>query len=127
MHSAGVLFSDNAKYKRSELHLVKPEIKNTNRKHKNKKERKSKKMNTNFENQIMELLDQAALEKVKECHSLPVDQIKQFIFGLIPAGQFRLRKWNNIKSMTDEEIIVIVFENYRDRVSQNQLDVMLNQ
>ena len=84
-------------------------------------------MNTHFENQILELLDQAALEKVKECHSLPVDQIRQFIFGLIPAGQFRLRKWNDIKNMTDEEIIVIVFENYRDRVSQNQLDVMPNQ
>ena len=84
-------------------------------------------MNTNFENQIMELLDQAALEKVKECHSMPVDHIRQFIFGLIPAGQLRLRKWNSIKNMTDEEMIVIVFENYRDRVSQNQLDMMLNQ
>ena len=77
--------------------------------------------------QLWLLLDQAALEKVKECHSLPVDQIKQFIFGLIPAGQFRLRKWNDIKNMTDEEMIVIVFENHRDRVSQNQLDVMFNQ
>ena len=54
-------------------------------------------------------------------------QIRQFIFGLIPAGQLRLRKWNNIKNMTDEEMIVIVFENHRDRVSQNQLDRMLNQ
>ena len=84
-------------------------------------------MNTSFENQILELLDQAPLEKVKECHSLPVEQIKQFIFGLIPAGQFRLRKWNGIKNMTNEEMIVIVFENYRDRISQSQLDVMLNQ
>ena len=84
-------------------------------------------MNTNFENQILELLDQAALEKVKECHSMPVDQIRQFILSLIPAGQLRLRKWNNIKNMTDEEMIVIVFENHRDRVSQNQLDMMLNQ
>ena len=84
-------------------------------------------MNTSAEAQTMELLDQAAPEMIASLLSLKSCLIKEAILGLIPAAQFRLRKWNLVKQLTEEQLTVMVFNYYRDLIADEELTMMTNQ
>ena len=84
-------------------------------------------MNTPAEIQTMELLDKAAPEQIPQLLSMESSVIKEAVFALIPTAEFRLRKWKLVKNLTEEQLMVMVFEYHRDMIADNQLAGMLNQ
>ena len=84
-------------------------------------------MNTDAETKTMELLDQAAPDMITSLLSLKSSLIKEAVLGLIPAGQFRLRKWNMVKQLSEEQLTVMVFNHHRDQIADKELARMMNQ
>ena len=81
-------------------------------------------MNTPAENQTMELLDRADPEMIPQLLSMESNVIKEAVFALIPTPEYRLRKWKMVKNLTEEQLMVIVFEYHRDLIADNQLKQM---
>ena len=84
-------------------------------------------MNTPAEIPTMELLDKATPEIIPQLLSMESSLIKETVFALIPAAEFRLRKWKLVKNLTEEQLIAMVFEFHRDRIADNQLNTLMNQ
>ena len=85
---------------------------------------KLKIMNTPAESKTMELLDRASPEMIPQLLSMESNVIKEAVFALIPTAEFRLRKWKMVKNLTEEQLMVIVFEYHRDLIADNQLKQM---
>ena len=81
-------------------------------------------MNTPAETQTMELLDRADPEMIPQLLSMESNVIKEAVFALIPTPEYRLRKWTMVKNLTEEQLMVIVFEYHRDLIADNQLKQM---
>ena len=81
-------------------------------------------MNTPAENQTMELLDKATPEMIPQLLSMESSVIKEAVLALIPIAEYRLRKWKMVKNLTEEQLMVIVFEYHRDLIADNQLKRM---
>ena len=84
-------------------------------------------MNTEAEAKTMKLLDNASPEMIPQLLFLDSSLIREAVLALIPPAEFRLRKWSLVKNLTEEQLMVMVFEYNRDMIADNQLAGMLNQ
>ena len=74
-------------------------------------------MSDDARQQIMILLENnGSLESIFEIRRNMPELLKETILAMIPAGEFRLRKWNEVKQMSDAEVHEIVGEYLKDRI-----------
>ena len=67
--------------------------------------------------QIMILLEKnGSLESIFEIRRNMPNLLKETILAMIPVGEFRLRKWSEVRQMSDPEIQEIIDEYLKDCV-----------
>ena len=79
-------------------------------------------MSEDAQRKIMILLEKnGSLESILEMRRNMPDLLKETILAMIPAGEFRLRKWNEVKQISNVEIQEIVGEYLKDCVFDEML------